>query len=132
MANVSADPGTAVGTTCTDVPGLNLSIKVPGPGRIVVQGSIVFDISHTSGTLDEVDMTLAPAAKSCTVDAWTTFAYVSAALPTGTYWPQVLMEKVFTVTTAGTYTYYANAHGFGNAATGAIEYSSLIVVFYPG
>ncbi len=132
MASVSVNSGDVVPTVCTAVTGLNVAINVPGPGTVVAHASVMFSIAHTAGTTDEVDMTLAPAADSCIVDSWTTFAYVSSPEPTGTYWPQVVLQKSFSVATGGTYTYYVNARGFFGAGAGdTIRYSSLVVVFYP-
>ncbi len=133
MASVNVSTSSAVPTTCQEVPGRNVTIKVTGPGVVVVQGAMMFNIAHTAGTLDEVDTTLSTTANTCdNFSPWAMFAYVSAAVPTGTYWPQVFMQRAFNVTAAGSYTFYVNIMGFGGAGAGdAVRYSSLIAVFYP-
>ena len=132
MADNSVNSGMAVPGACTAITGLNVTIAATGPGTVMVHASVLISIAHANGVIDEVDMTLAAAPDSCTLDAWTTFAYISAAQPTGTYWPQVIMQKPFSVTTAGNYTYFANAWGFFGAGAGdTIRYSSIVAVFYP-
>lgn len=132
MESNSVNPGMTVPGACTAVTGLNVTIAVTGPGTVMVQASVMISIAHTTGTIDEVDMTLAAAPDSCTIDSWSTFVYVSGAQPSGTYWPQVIMQKPFSVTTAGNYTYFVNAAGFFGAGAGdTIRYSSIVAVFYP-
>ncbi len=133
MASVNTSTSANALAACTDVPGLNVTLTVPQAGTVVVQSTIMFMDTHVTGARDEVDLTTATTKATCTnSNPWTTFMYVSAAEASGTYWPQVFMQRALNVTAAGTYTFYVNGAAFlGAGASAVYRYRSMVAVFYP-
>ncbi|MFQ6128570.1 MAG: hypothetical protein ACE5QW_06680, partial [Thermoplasmata archaeon] len=114
----------------------SIDITVPGPGTVVLYSFMHFWIEHTSGTtdgwafghrLDPADCSLGFA------DPWMYMDDISSDAPTDLLVNRAgTILNVFTVASAGTYTYYLNAIMWtGESASDEIVNAETVAVFYP-
>jgi hypothetical protein len=110
---------------------LSAEITVPGEGFVIAefhgigevlgtsQGNIILGVVTGSGDL--------PAGGRYTV-----FGAGNESLSASTYrWGSMTTERGFSVASAGTYTYYANAFRGWAGGTATVHYTSLKLTFYP-
>ncbi len=130
--NQSAATFIVIGSACTNS-GTSVNITVPGPGTIVVQGSTRLHIDHTTGTEDRWLVAVGPDATTCPLGAWSWLDSIGTNDPTqASYWKSAYAQNAFTVTTAGTYTYYLNAYMISGQDSGdEFIYANMVAVFYP-
>ena len=131
MANATLG-GTSVtiGSSCTNH--MNVTIDVPGPGFVVVWTTSQLSINHVSGTNDNMRYLIGTTASDCLTDDATQIYHIDASLPSSTWVLGGAAVEVFTVDTAGTFTYYLNAvMVLGADAGDKFNRSSLVAVFYP-
>ena len=102
---------TTINSTCTNYLNGEVTITVPGPGKIAVDASTNVKLSHTSGTTDYLQLMIGTSTTDC-ADQYGAYHRVPAGLPTETssdrYQLNQPVMRVFTVAAAGTYTYYLN------------------------
>lgn len=116
--------GTSIGTSCGDL--ANVSITVPRAGSVVFSATAAFWVGHTNGAGDYLNFFTSTTSAGCTESA-SSFNVPSTA-PTGTYYFTTPALGTFTVSGAGTYTFYLQA--LTNTA-GYYTYGDLSAVFYP-
>ncbi len=120
-------------TGCTnEVQRANLT--VPSKGNVTVTASVLVEISHSNGGLDEVDVyvTLPPPDGNCFYLAGV--AYVPSSAPTDLYEISVPVAMSWPVTAAGSYSYAIGGSQPAASATSnaAITRATGYGVFYPG
>ena len=97
-------------SACVNYTGGSITITAPGPGQILVEANVNLGMVHTVTAVQEAWIGIFTIATTCSPMTWgnATFTTVTAELPSGTYHPWTLARQRFTVTAAGTYTYYLN------------------------
>ena len=133
MAEHSRGGPFLIGLNCTHYAGAEVTLRVPGPGSIVVQATVGVGLGHTAGTADEVRIVLATTKMECTLNNQTAFVSIPASLASdSTYYATVPLLRAFPVSVAGSFTFYVNgvmAQGAG--ATDRFDSASLVAVFHP-
>ena len=129
------------GNACTNQNGGQVSINVPGPGKVMVTAQVMLGLkSHTEGEIDMIMLHIGASVTDCTIDnptggysqmgfsipkdepSWT--ASVVRLLP-------VTVSRTFTVNSEGSKTYYLNGRRVAGSGNGYIWESSMQAVYYP-
>ncbi len=132
MAMNSTNAKVTIGSACTTYTSAEVNITVPRAGEIVITGSVMLDISHTTGTRDVAFVVIQNNTNLCPDDPYLGIMVVQSGLPTDTYWQSIPVNKNYTVTSAGTYTFYVNGRmTSGQNVLDQFWYANLIAVFYP-
>jgi hypothetical protein len=97
-------------TACTNIPGAQVAITVPGPGKVEVMASVAVRLTHTMGIIDLMNLQFAANATDCNFIAGYGQAWVQGSLPNGNYIYTLPVTKIFDVPAAGTYTFHLNAN----------------------
>ncbi len=125
---------TTILSTWTQHDNCQVSLTVPGPGYITVDMTARFLINHVSGTTDVVNAGPSTS-QTAAPSSYHTFVYeipsivstASSVDVTGT------VHASFSVTTAGTYTYYlVGAMSSGADASDRFTYSNMSALYIPG
>ena len=117
---------------CTHFTNATISITVTGAGTVVVAAVVQIDLDQIASEVDYAGIFLADSAADCTVDVATFRHKVPDNSPAAIYPFTATLQKPFTVTAAGTYTYYVNGEMFsGSGGNDACTSVGLIAVFYP-
>ena len=96
-------------TACTNIPSSSVTVDVPAAGQVEVEAFVAVRLSHTSGTIDLMNLQFAPANNDCShLDGYGQ-VWVQSAQPTGNYVFTVPVSRVFLVGSPGSYTFYLNA-----------------------
>jgi hypothetical protein len=130
-----------VGNVCTKQNGGQISIDVPGSGKVIVTAQAMLGLkSHTKGEIDMIMLHIGASATDCTFDSalegynqmgfsipkdepsWT--ASVVRLIP-------VAVSRTFKVNSAGSKTYYLNGRRVSGSGNGYIWESSMQAVYYP-
>ncbi|HEX9185930.1 MAG TPA: hypothetical protein VGB87_02580, partial [Vicinamibacteria bacterium] len=118
----------SIGTSCTHYSGALVGVNVPASGKVLVEATVQVEINHAQSTFESVNLTVGAGPTSCGA-ALGDYAYITMnPQPTGYYYPEAGISRIFTVTTPGTYYYYVN--GFSNAAGPAKFWSAGITATY--
>jgi len=132
MAMNSTAAQVTIGSACTTYTSAEVNITVPRAGEIVIMASVMLDISHTAGTRDIAFVVIQNNTNLCPDDPYLGIMVVQSGLPTDTYWQSIPVNKNYTVSSAGTYTFYVNGRMTGGQNAGdRFWYANLIAVFYP-
>lgn len=129
VANASDNSvGTTLSTTATFTNVISRSITVPGPGYVIVFGTIETLHTHSNGTETNLQFGVSDSATSqpSTQDMGVRLA---SALPSGTYLLTNNSHSVFPVAAAGTFTYYVLARM--NSGTGQTFDTELTCLYVP-
>jgi len=119
----------AVNDTCTEFPGLRVTVDAPGPGLVVLHGTVVVRIQHAYGVPDNTWVNLA-ASGGCAFSAYSSVISVPAAAATGEYYVTAPMQRTYALSGPASVTYGVN----GISEAGSVDYffqGSLAAVFYP-
>src|SRR3990172_8592133 len=108
MAMNSTAAQVTIGSACTTYTSAEVNITVPRAGEIVIMASVMLDISHTAGTRDIAFVVIQNNTNLCPDDPYLGIMVVQSGLPTDTYWQSIPVNKNYTVSSAGTYTFYVN------------------------
>jgi len=106
-----------------------VTLTAPGPGVVIVSFSAFYRMLHSTGA-DQLQIGIADSA-TATISTLLSrrFLFLSSGYPAGEFYASVASHAVFTVTAAGTYTYYVlgvsnktapSTIGVSNPATQAI------------
>jgi hypothetical protein len=133
MAQHSVGRLEPMGSTCTHYPGAEVSISVPAAGIIVVSATVNVGIDHTFGFSDEARIVVATSSTECTFNNYTGVVSVPFSLPTDSlHYETVPLLRPFSVSGAGTVTFYVNGFMFNGANLGdRFDSASLVAVYYP-
>ena len=102
-----------IGTSCTPYSGALVGVNVPAPGKVLVEANLQLEINHTQFGFEFLTLSIGNGPTSCSGGVGD-ISYVSMnTQPTGYYYPSVVISRLFTVSTPGTYYYYVN--GYANA-----------------
>jgi hypothetical protein len=123
---------TTVGTSWTNYSGGSVSITVPGPGTIVVEANTWMMLDHTNGTLTRLYLAIGTSATDGgNATDWVAWD-IPAAMPTlaeSNY--TFTVRNLFTVSSAGTYTYYLNGMmASGASANDQFYFDRMIATFH--
>jgi hypothetical protein len=128
------EPGIAhVNVASTSVPAsygalTSRSISCPAPGYVVAIGSVDLQITHASGTTDNVGIGVSTSATS--LPAQQDFqAQLPSVLPGGTYDETITAHGVFSVSAGATTIYLVGVRYVGNVATAYDE--NLTLMYFP-
>jgi hypothetical protein len=134
------------GAGCTHYLGSEVSITVPGPGKIAVDGLAWIGLwSHTTGNNEEVRIYLGSSPTECTfgneAEGYNAMSFsIPKGMPTwkpeanaGWMWVTIPVSRTFTVTEAGTKTFYLNGEKMSGTPGGnmAFYYATMKAVYYP-
>jgi hypothetical protein len=133
MAQHSVGGAKPMGSTCTHYPGAEVSISVPAAGIIVVSATVNVGIDHTFGFSDEARIVVATSSTECTFNNYTGIVSVPFSLPTDSlHYETVPLLRPFSVSGAGTVTFYVNGYMFNGASLDdRFDSASLVAVYYP-
>jgi hypothetical protein len=99
-----------IGTSCTHYSGALVGVNAPAPGQVLVEANLQVEINHTQYGFEYVTLTVGAAPTTCS-GAASDLAFVTMNVqPTGYYYPEASVSRLFTVTTPGTYYYYVNGY----------------------
>lgn len=113
-----------------------VSITVPGPGQILVEANTILGLYHESGVNDFVELAIGTSPTDCGTQPWGDNVWweIPNAWPASGYTRQTFtVRKPFSVSSAGTYTYYLNGYmnqGY-SPSTDAFWYARVIATFFP-
>lgn len=129
------------GNVCTNQNGGRVTINAPGPGKIMVTAQAMLGLkSHTTGAIDMTMLHIGASATDCTFDnpnegynqmgfsipkdepSWT--ASSARLIP-------VTLSRTFSVSSAGTRTYFLNGRRLAGSGSIKIWESSMQAVYYP-
>jgi hypothetical protein len=109
-----------------------VTITVSGPGSVVVSTTSVLTMNHVGGTIDNMRVMTGTSATDCVEDDASEIHDVDPNLPSSLWIGGGASVEVFTVFTAGSFTYYLNAFMvFGQDPDDAFISASMVAVFYP-
>jgi hypothetical protein len=121
-----------VGTSCTNVTGLQVSVAAPVPGKVIVRASLDVGFAHTEGTADSLRAHIGQTATDCTSPF--VLQALSAPAASANYHMVTPVTASFEVS-PGTYTYFANVQMFAGAGNDSVnccgDSSTLEAVFIP-
>lgn len=129
------------GNTCTNQSGGTITVNVPAAGKVVVNAQVMLGLkSHTAGTIDMAMVHVGATATDCTLEnmlegynqmgysipkdepSWT--ATVVRLIP-------ISVSRTFTVSSAGSKTFYLNARRVAGTSDVSFWESSMQAVYYP-
>ena len=122
--------GPGIPNSCTTFTGIEVTITVTGAGTVVLNAALVIIISHTTGSLSEVDLYIRDTPTDCNLDGTTMAAIHDGQEPTGTYYDSVALVNTYAIASAGTYTYYVNGYNYGDGIGEQFLVGTLVAVFY--
>ena len=132
MATNSTSAEVNIPSVCGPYTGAQVTITVPRAGRIVINANVMLDLNHVAGTRDIAFVVIQNNTSSCPDDPFLGIMVVADNAPTTTYWQSVPVMKNYTVTSAGSYTFYVNGRmTSGQDASDLFWYANLVAVFYP-
>lgn len=116
---------------CTNFTGSSFSIAASGPGVVVLTGSVVLQIAHTSGYLTEYYLGIENASAPCGVD-FPMYGMIESE-PSGYYFPDTSLAVAYAVGAAGTYTYQIEGTADNTSSSDITDFiwASEIGTFYP-
>lgn len=129
---IGSPPLATIGSSCTNS-GVSVTITVPGPGELIVQGTTQLRINHTAGTEDRWLVAIGSTTTECPTMPWSWVDSVGTNDPTqAQYWKSAYVQAPWGVTEAGTYTWYLNAYMIvGQDPYDMFIQTYMIVTFYP-
>jgi hypothetical protein len=133
VAQHSVGGPVTITSSCTHYPGAEVSISVSAAGIIVVSATVNVGIDHTFGFSDEARIVVATSSTECTFNNYTGVVSVPFSLPTDSlHYETVPLLRPFSVSGAGTVTFYVNGFMFNGANLGdRFDSASLVAVYYP-
>jgi len=133
MAFTIASTGPAIGTACTHWTASEVSITVPGPGTVVVYGTLTTVVDHTLGVRDNIWIVVSEGTVAdCTIHAGMALVVIVEGEPTNTnYWPNPSFTRTFGVGAAGTYTYALNGIASSGGPGDDFYWAAIVAVYYP-
>ncbi len=132
MASDTQQGGQLIGSSCTHYTGSEITITVPSGGKIVITATVTIQVEHSLNVRDTVQLFLGGTISDCTTDAYYAAWRIDSNLPDSTHHFPTPLQETFTVSTAGTYTFYLNGIMVeGSSAADLFSHSSMVAVFYP-
>ncbi|MDX2119059.1 MAG: hypothetical protein SFY96_12840 [Planctomycetota bacterium] len=130
------EPGVAnnhvdlVGVTTSPSPMTSRSITVPGPGYVVAFAQGDLEITHTAGLITGVafGVSQSPSTLPSNQDVQTN---LPGAAPAGLYDFAAPAHGLFTIASAGTYTFYFNAYRFTGSGSARMFDVQLTLMYFP-
>jgi hypothetical protein len=116
---------------CNEVAALTLT--VPGPGTVVVRGSLWVSFGHAEGQSDVIISTVeAVTPIGCQPTTGSTVEEYPVSLPTAGAVDRTLpLQRVFTVASGGTHTYRVGVMATGGGLNELLNSGQMTAVFYP-
>jgi len=121
---------TTIGSACTNY--LSVSVTVPAAGTVAVEATNWISLNHANGTQDFTIIFVGSSSSDCGdyFGAWA--GTVPAIIASGTVQQTASPRNVFTVSGAGTYTYYLNGYmSSGADASDWFYYARMFATYYP-
>ena len=113
------------------VRGAQVVVVAPVAGRIVVQGKAIYNLSHTTGTGDQIHTFIGTTATDCPAEfGWADITYVHTTQPSAVVNTTAHATRMFDVA-AGTYTYFLNSRQVTGGGTDRIDHGLLVATFEP-
>lgn len=91
-------------TTCAAPPGAEVGFTVSAPGTVLVMATTTIYFLHTIGNSGDAALELSMSSAGCS--GYYQYAWVDSSQPTAHYFTSVSLVQTFTISTAGTYTFY--------------------------
>jgi hypothetical protein len=123
---------TTIATTCTNYPGGQVTITVPGAGVVMVDADADLYLRHANGTRDFAVIFIGSTATDCVETGYRPMPVeIPLAYPTGYSRHSVRVMRNFNVASEGTYTYYLNGQMLaGQDPDDRFWFSAMRAVFY--
>lgn len=129
------------GNACTNQKGGEVSITVPGAGKIIVSAQAMIGLkSHTAGQIDMAMLHIGEGPRDCTsYEPFQGYTLIGFSIPEDeSSWTAssarlipAALSRTFFVKNAGTKTYYLNGRSVAGNSVVKIWSSSLQAVYYP-
>jgi hypothetical protein len=118
-------------TGCTNTGAGQITVVAPVAGRIEVQGRAIYNISHVSGTGDQISTYIGTTDTDCS-SSWglADLTYVHLTRATEIVNTTAHATRVFDVA-PGTYTYFLNVRQHTGGGTDRIDHIALVATFHP-
>ncbi|MCK4679806.1 hypothetical protein KAT82_01665 [bacterium] len=124
-----------IGSSATQYDDAQVTLTVPGPGYIVVTSSVRVKISHTYGTMDNLELCNSTSSSSFGSDYW--FSMVDEEIPSS-YPTDTDIDRHFSVhsthevTASGSYTYYLVGRMVsGQDSSDRFWFTQMTGIYYP-
>jgi hypothetical protein len=122
--------GAEINTTCASMTEILLNFNVTLPGTVFVTATLVITLTHTSGNQAAAALTVSDSNTTC--PGTPSYALVTSSAPTGTYYTDVAVEGLFTVPSAGTYSYYITGYDYSSGGdTTSFGWANAVGAYYP-
>jgi hypothetical protein len=110
----------------------NVTLTVPSNGTIMVTAQVTVNINHVFGTPDMWNIYLSDTPFNSGPYHWWWHDEIPRELQSGMYLRSAVVQRLFVVMDAGTYTYYLNGNmHFGEDSGDEFWSANPIAVFYP-
>ncbi len=130
----AASGTTDITTICTHYVGSAVTVTAPAPGRVRVGATVRLLISHGSGVTDTLELALAQTTTACDTGVGyehNVYSVTPAAMPSYSLTDTMYsLEAVFTVPSAGTFTYYLNGEA-SRTNHAKFWFASLTATYFP-
>lgn len=124
-----ATTATLTPATCTNY--TSVSITVPGPGTVVLDGNLRVVLNHQTATYDYGYYDMGTTTSAC--GDYNSAVFYAYSDPVGWYNFVLPLRRFFTVAGAGTYTYYLNVNYYYQAtsSSASVLSSTMSATFFP-
>ncbi|HEX6740034.1 MAG TPA: hypothetical protein VF310_17270, partial [Vicinamibacteria bacterium] len=118
-------------TGCSNAVGPQVTVVAPVAGRIVVQARAIYNLSHTTGTGDQIHTFIGTSATDCPAQfGWADITYVHTTQPSAVVNTTAHATRIFDVA-AGTYTYFLNSRQVTGGGSDRIDHGLLVATVEP-
>ena len=118
-------------TGCTNAGAAQVTVEAPVAGRIEVQGRAIYNLSHVSGTNDQISTYIGTTDTDCSTSyGWADLVFVHSNRATEVVNTTAHATRVFDVA-PGTYTYFLNTRQQNGGGTDRIDHVLLLATFHP-
>ncbi|MCK4444962.1 MAG: hypothetical protein KAW09_10485 [Thermoplasmata archaeon] len=123
---------TTLTDTCAQMTNVEVTIVVPGSGYVLVTSHVDLTIFHTLGTSDIWRLVLSETPADCAGIVWRTDGKIASTWGNDVNPVHDSVQRVFTINSAGTYTFYLNAYMvLGSGDGDELDTGNIVAVFYP-
>lgn len=123
----------AANGACVQHQDLLVTLTVPGPGTILINGATIIELQHTPGVIDDMRVRVGPTSPSCAGSgAGERIAYLRQEEGAGYHLVSLPLTVAYEVTSGGTYSYTLWAFMYNGASAGDRIYTATVqAVWYP-
>jgi hypothetical protein len=122
--------GNALAKTCGSMDGMELNLTATRAGHAILTAEVLITLTHTTGGNTADYLNIGNTSTDCTGVA--SYALVTSAEPTGSYYVEVGIVQDFTIPAAGTYSFFITGYDYSSGTdTTNFGWANLVGVYYP-